>query len=393
MNGADPLEGAEETAEAVLEAAATAGFELSRDQLVRWHRHGLIFRPRQRSRGPGGGSGKETVYPAGTTSLVVQICEVRDRSGEHRLDELGWLCWWQELPVPDRLAREYLTAQLAELRTTADKLLTPDGELTDFADDALDSARRVRIEQLPMSWTRRRIGANDFDLFLQSLLMVFAGRTGDLTDEAIAQMEHGLGLDRARTDTLANTAGPWLDSDARADFEHIGERASLDSMEKALTSCSDADLIQARAHVQAFVPVISQMGSVFRQTGDRWSYGYAAFGPIFEYMLSSPEGQAQFVLYMLSNVAADGTEGLDVIIDQRGGAKRNSGMLEALKAMRAEVPEVAKAVPLRMFGKAMASVEAQEKLFARIADLRETCGDQMDAFFARHPEYRPAPEA
>jgi hypothetical protein len=270
--------------------------------------------------------------------------------------------------------------------------LTTDGELTDFADDALDAARNIRIEQLPMSWTRRRVGANDFDLFLQSLLMVFAGRTVDLTDEAIAQMEHGLGLDRARTDTLANTGGPWLDSDPRADFEHIGERASLEGMEKALTSASDTDLRQARDNVKAFVPVVSQLGRVLRETNDRWSHGYAAFGPIFEYMLSSPEGQAQFVLYMLSNVAADGTEGLDVIIDQREGVERTAQVFEALKALRDEVPEVAKAIPLRMFGKATQTEAGQAKLIARIADLRATCGDEMDAFFARHPEHRPPPE-
>jgi single-stranded DNA-binding protein len=127
MGEAGDVGAADETTESVLEAATAAGHALSRDQLIRFHQHGLIPRPRQVSRGPGGGRRKMTVYPSGTAELVVRICELRDRIPEHRLDELGWLCWWHELPVPDCLARDYLNHRMAGIRKTAGELLTDDG--------------------------------------------------------------------------------------------------------------------------------------------------------------------------------------------------------------------------------------------------------------------------
>jgi hypothetical protein len=105
-------------------------------------------------------------------------------------------------------------------------------------------------------------------------------------------------------------------------------------------------------------------------------------------MISAPEQQAQFVLYMLSCVAADGSEGLDQIIAQGEGVDRTARMLGALKALREEVPEVAVAIPLSLLGKAIASTAAQEKVKARFSQVRQTHGERIDAFFAAHPEHR-----
>jgi hypothetical protein len=386
VKGADAVEPVDETAESIIEAASAAGHDLSREQLIRLHQHGLVPRPHQVSRGAGGGRGKATVYPSGTTDLVLRICELR--RSEHRLDELGWLAWWTGLPIPDRLARRYLAAQAADFLQTKGELFTDDGELADKALDALDASPDAQLDQLPMRWARRRVGTGEFDWFLDRLLMVVAGRTDELTSEDLGLLERGIGLDRARTDKLATTGAPWLDSDPRADFETIAERVAPEAIEKALNSASDEQLSRARDKAKAFAAVVSNLGSVLRETGDRWSYGFAAFGAIFDRMLSTPAQQAQFVLFLLSCVEADGSEGLEQIIAQNEQATLTLRSHEAIKALREAVPEVAAAIPLKTLGKAMSDATYQEKINARLGELRQAHGDEIDAFFAEQPEHR-----
>lgn len=386
MEGDETPEAGEEPAEAILEASAAAGHDLSATQLTRLHQHLLIARPRQASRGAGGGRGTVTLYPPGTARLVAQICDLR--RDEHRLDELGWLAWWHGLAVPDHLARDYLAAQVADIVKTKKELLSADGELTDKAQDVLDGAPDARLSQMPMRWARRRVGVENFDLFLEMLLMVFAGRTGEMTAEHFGLLEHGIGLDRARTDKLATTGGPWLDSDPRTDFEAIAERISPEALDKALGSASDGQLRAARDKAKALTAVVSGLGGVLRETGDRWSYGFAAFGAIFDDMLSTPAKQATCTLFLLSCLTADGSVGVDQIIGQSDQATLTARQHEAIKALRDAVPEVAAALPLKMLGKAISDPAYQEKVATRLAELRQTHAAEIDAFFAAHPEHR-----
>lgn len=385
MAEADSPAAAAETAEAILQAVAGAGQDLSSTQLVRLHQHGLIARPAQVSRGEGGGRGKVTVYPAGTTDLVIGLCRLRQPG--QSFDELGWSAWWNNLSVPDKLAHRYLQKLADGIVAVKERVLTAEGELTDEADEAIDAMREAQLENMPMRWVRRRVGTKDFDVFLARMADVLAGRVSDLDASELELLEHGIGMDRARTDRLAATGRPWLDSDPRQDFEAISQRVDPHSLAKAAGEISDEQLREARDKARAFVAVISGLGMIMRATGDRWSYGYAAFGAIFDDMCSTPRGQAQFMLFFLSCVAADGTEGIDQIISQAPQVAQAVRQFEAIKALREAVPEVGEAVSMQMLGRAMADAGYQAQLNAKFTELRKTCGEKIDQFFAAHPDY------
>lgn len=85
----------DQTRDEVLAVAAEAGFAISSDQLARWHRGGLLPRPRQVSRGRGRGT--VTIYPRGTAEQVVALCEI---TANHRsLARAGFQLWWSGYPV------------------------------------------------------------------------------------------------------------------------------------------------------------------------------------------------------------------------------------------------------------------------------------------------------
>jgi len=87
----EQLEGARD----LLAAASEAGFVVSEAQLARWHRAGLLPRPRQLSLGRG--KGTVTAYPSGTALQLLALCRIRvnDRS----LARAGFRLWWEGYAV------------------------------------------------------------------------------------------------------------------------------------------------------------------------------------------------------------------------------------------------------------------------------------------------------
>src|SRR5207249_2690101 len=85
-----------EDADSVLAHAAARGWKLSRDQLERRHRAGVIGRPRQKGRGRG--SGTVSIYPRGTAALLVEGLEIG--GARMPLRELAFQLWLRGRPVP-----------------------------------------------------------------------------------------------------------------------------------------------------------------------------------------------------------------------------------------------------------------------------------------------------
>jgi hypothetical protein len=94
----------EEPRDQVIADAARAGHAITADQLARWHRAGLLPRPRQLSLGRGRGT--ISVYPAGTGEQVVALCQFKDE--DRRLDRVACRLWWEGFPVDLALIRRQL---------------------------------------------------------------------------------------------------------------------------------------------------------------------------------------------------------------------------------------------------------------------------------------------
>jgi hypothetical protein len=94
----------EERREAVIHGAAAAGYGVTPLQLARWHRAGLLPKPRQHPLGRGRGT--ETRYPPGTLLQVVALCRLREE--ERRLDRLAFQLWWEGFSIDVELVRAHL---------------------------------------------------------------------------------------------------------------------------------------------------------------------------------------------------------------------------------------------------------------------------------------------
>jgi hypothetical protein len=79
-----------ESAEDLLALAKAAGFEPTRNQMIRWHKRGLLPRPKVRYRL--GRRGGESMYPPGTSSLFLDVCGLE--ATRTSIDTVGWELWW-----------------------------------------------------------------------------------------------------------------------------------------------------------------------------------------------------------------------------------------------------------------------------------------------------------
>jgi hypothetical protein len=365
-----------ETQAEVLGAAEAAGFTVSAAQLGRRQRAGLISSPAQRSRGPGGGRGTITVYPPGSGDRLVALCR---RGRRHRsFADLAWSLWWDgcELASLDPI-RDRLRAVAAGFDEERRRLVGPDGALTDAAEDALDDIGDARLNRT-LRWSRRRVGAADFDLFVLALLKVFSGADGDLGDEDLRLLDRGLGLDRARTDRLAGQE-PWLPGDIGEDlasfrdvFDRLGAAAVLD----------DSQLHRARDDARRFGEMFIKFGQVLRPTLGRFALGVAHLGASIEDDFAHPDGQATFLVMVAALVDAGHQAGLDRVLEAAPEVLELAEGYRKIVSLRTVVPAVADAISDRDMARALTDHGAAAELSERIRLLRQTHGAAIDAALA-----------
>ena len=107
----------------VIERASALGYDVSEDQLARWHRAGLLPRPRQRPLGRGRGT--ETTYPHGTSVQVVAVCQIKDE--ERRLGRVAFRLWWDGFDVDLAVIREQLASVMRPIEDEIRKAATGGG--------------------------------------------------------------------------------------------------------------------------------------------------------------------------------------------------------------------------------------------------------------------------
>src|SRR5258708_37957549 len=93
-----------DTAEALMTSMQAHGFTVTKPELARWHRAGLLPRPERHSLGRG--RGMVSVYPSGAAVQLHVLC-LFHRS-EKRLPYVAWRLWWAGYDVPIQYARQFL---------------------------------------------------------------------------------------------------------------------------------------------------------------------------------------------------------------------------------------------------------------------------------------------
>jgi hypothetical protein len=379
----------DESVEELIRRADVAGERVTKDQLRRWHGRDLLPKPRQESRGR---KGSEVFYPAGTGDQLLALLELKHRYPKS-LAKIGWGLWWHGFPVPDALARTFMLALLHRNARLMEQLITPEGEPTEKFEDALDDAHLAKLDSGTIRRARRRVGVNDFGIFMESLLQVGSGNTEMLKDEDLEMLEHGMAIDRARIDKLPSTGKPWLEgNDIRTDFERIGAFSDPARQEAVLAATSDEHLRRARETVRLFLPTIVNTGTVLGDLFGSRAFGYAAFAKDFGELDDSPEGQAFFIVVVLTVGAAGFDQGIESTTDQYLESERKRAEHELLAALRDAIPELQSIISNRRLVAADRDPIKAGQLQRDIAEVRAELSSEMDAFFNEffdsHPRHR-----
>jgi hypothetical protein len=200
----------------------------------------------------GYGYGTESLYVRGTAELVVALCDLRARTGERRIERLGWQLWLQRHPINPSLIRGIL-------QRVADKRAARFGKRTGRGtDDAQwDDEGKERERDPVLSHFQGRLGPVDYPTFTDQFLRVLRGDFKKWEDERTEPyiVAKGFGL------TGADLGGRGaLISGLTTIMQVMNATFPGKQLSEGLRAASDTDLEQAREEVIEGFDAIKDMG-------------------------------------------------------------------------------------------------------------------------------------
>lgn len=335
-----------EAGQDLLDFAQAHNLPLSAPQLSRLHRADLIPRPLVRRLGRGRGT--QSLYPPGTKDRLLRVQEVRQT--EHRFDDAAWRLWWEDGgPLPARVRRRLVAVAERwerERRELSDVLAReeaadPDPDAVAAMDETYRSAELDRAPST-LGRVRRNVGRSAFTTVVRVFAEVAAGRFRGYLDENVEDdhsrgnvTERALGVDRARTDRLAD-GEPWFEGSSEIDLvrlsDAVGRRVLVPLATKA-----DADLDRARSEVRSLWSLVETAASLFERLFGPAAFGFGTVASVFR---SQPAGNQAFLLLMWLALGedADLREGMDALIAELPAVIASSEMFEVIKDLCEQIP-------------------------------------------------------
>lgn len=226
-----PLAAGEITHKAVIAYAKTQGITLSKPQLVRWHRAGLLPRPRQVPLGRARGTC--SAYPEIAAPLAVFLARAKRQS--RNLDRMASLAWMAGYPVTPRI-RALLIARHEEARQYAAAGL--DAFANEDPDNPVDTALNH-----PLAIGRRRVPRDFRPTFARLAMEVAAGRFNpaeyDRSDFAVLFSSKAT---RQKSSPFADLPLDWI----KRTFRPLDENVALDAIRRLSDAQLEADRDIAR---------------------------------------------------------------------------------------------------------------------------------------------------
>jgi hypothetical protein len=306
----------------LLSVARAAGFEISEAQLARWHRIGLLPKPRQQPLGRRKGS--RTVYPPGSTDQLLALCRLHQR--ERSLTAVGWALWRNGFPVSERYWRSQFREAAVlwdQTRATLDRLLYPNHstapsqkalrrlmKLAGISSNPIFARIRKRVRtrkglpkaKMPDNAVAENYLAHadeDFQFFVLTILDVFLGRfkewpgsekKRDLSSEGKV-IDRALGIHVARSNQIPGI-GAMLTESVAPIFTSRSSAFST-SMLEFLDHASDTDLAATRDEIFALLEMFGSLAPLLEWAFGKWAFG---FGSARQFLQVKPQSQALFIL-------------------------------------------------------------------------------------------------
>lgn len=292
---------------------AAVGWVVTRDQIRRWHKAGLIPRP-VNAPGLGQAKGRLPYYPSGTDQQVEALLRAHQRF--RSLKDVAWSLWWAGYSVPEQPIRD----RLCQLAARMDEALTglvqrPSGDLTDQAWDLTDAFAVASLRGVPAR-VRRRVGQDRFSTVLTQLLQFATGTFRGFEPDPVSGKHEdrtiflqGLGLEPATTDRVG-ARGPWLDVETVGPvLEEMSRDFAAISFEHMARTVSLTGLQTARDQMRVFLAVLSDYVEMVRPALGPNPFGLGELVRFAE-TLKDPRAQATLVLVGLVFQRPEWTEDL-----------------------------------------------------------------------------------
>jgi hypothetical protein len=381
--------GPQETARDVWDYLKFAGFELTRDQLVRLHQRHLINEP---FLNPNGWRDPKTTFPAGTAERMLRIAQLKSKT--KHLDELAWRLWWEGSSVDPGLIREYVTKiaqrwddRLNELRTATNAAAAEEeqGER-----DVLDEVFFQHLKLAPsMTTLRKRLGRGS-DIYVE-----FAGLLIDLLGGEFSL------LHRPETDLFARPVG-HVDAANDAGRRWSGNTV-LDVMNdssalpyvEVVASLNDAQIESARPVALLFTKVITEIGEIVHESFASTARTRDTAGKSLIVLSENPEEQVLFLLLTTSflkddRIRANLPDFEKLVVNPPVVSYQD---YQRLKYLAREVPGLEEIVSPERMREAFESPEGAEQwraLFDRFRlehfqEIEDAIADRPDLFGLRQP--------
>jgi len=335
---------------------------VTKTQLARWHRAGLLARPVRRQ-GLGRGKGTVSIYPPGTGKQLLALVAIHSR--ERRLPFVAWKLWWEGHNISTQRARAFLDRIAVGYERAIHEFIT-DGTLTKSGEALLKRVAETRGEPHVLLRVRKRVGKKLFPRFMFLALEVLSGkftRWRQSDDPEIVERGVGFTL-RART-IPAKRRKLRLKHWTTASVGEMSRSFPPSAFRQHLELATDNDLERARDEVRTLLGLLTGFGAVF---GRR-----APLLALFrELDATTPLGQAMFLMLWL--VFRQGDPALQT--------------LQLLQMLATKIPAVEDLLTPERFVRALRSKQTLRIFETELQESLAQHRGEVEALHEQHPEFR-----
>jgi len=362
----------------ILAMAKSRGYNVSSDQLNRWHRVGLLPRPRQVLLGR---RGSKTVYPDGSADQVIEICRIHEK--ERRLAYVAWQLWWNGFEVKLGTVRDFIQRSAKTIDEGRRKYYWLNSETVKRE---IEASGEARFENKVIRKARKRIGKSRLPSFLETMLAVATGQYSKESSEAQSDqmdLEKALGLENAREQRIG-TIGPWLSGEQLNDISEIFGKLNFSAI---LSDTTDDELIQARDEFRAVFDSLGSVGQVMDKTFGKAAFGFSAVGGLLQ---NTPATfQPLLLLFWIAcRKNKDTEESAKLLVENKYKCATLISLDKAFETMKTEIPDIAAILSPKKMKARMRSPKAGEKHLEEMKQFYTEHQKEMDGFLEKHPEFR-----
>lgn len=342
-----------------------------------------------------GRKGTVTLYPPGSTELVLAICRINSaRKKTQPLRYIGWQLWWQGLPVSMKLIRQVLSETEHEWLDTLVKLRDKKSNgLSKYALEMVRKSQSAPLRNKFLTSISRRVLRSKLPLIVKTAFEVMIGSfesfqliSGLKTNDDVEQLfERGLNLEEARTPRILGLK-TWLESDLNEELRSLTRLMSGDELSNryALKS-SDATLNRARGELVELLTGMKALSTAIKSMFGKGALGLTHYSTVIEGMGVREQSLALRLWLFLRKTKL--SEGMDTWLSSLRKDLPEVLKLEVFfRLIRAELPWLAKEFTPSRFLAALANPNRAKRFHESLARLRSEHEQEMDEFWRRHTE-------